>query len=67
MQPIYYIIGSNELLGMVFKNKDNHKTILMLSKEIDLQYGIRFIDKVGNYMDDSEVEDIIKNFIFWKE
>jgi len=67
MQPIYYIVGSNELLGMVFKNKDNHKTILMLSKEIDLQHGIEFKDKFGNHMDDSEVEDIIKNFIFWKE
>ena len=67
MEPKYFIINNIGLLGFVFDREDGHKIILMVEKEIDLQYGMEFRDKSGNYINDPEVEDIIKNFVFWKE
>ena len=67
MQPKYFIINSVEVLGFVFEREDGHKIILMTEKEIDLQFGMEFRDRMNHPIDDPEVEEIIKNFVFWKE
>ena len=65
--PEYYILNSENVLGMVFKNENNNKIVLMLENKIDLQLKVEFRDVYSKEIEDIEVEEILKNFIFKKQ
>ena len=65
MKPNLYIISNNDVVGFVF-SKDNNKTILMRNSNLDLTFGYRIMDAMGTVIEDPEVEEILKDFVFRK-
>ena len=65
MQPKYFILGSDQVLGNVYEI-GNRTIIFMNNSIINIQDGFRFYNNMGQKVEDIDVENILSSFIFHK-
>ena len=58
MEPSFYIINENEVIGFVYE-KDGNKIILMTKQKVDLSYGLDFVTRDGRHISDEVVNQLL--------
>jgi len=53
------------MVGTVYE-KEGKKIIFMHTNELNIEFGIKFIDDCGKKVEDNEIEEILSDFMFRK-